>query len=78
MKVINIDMSNGCEHCWHVFRGPIHMVIPDGHTVQECCKCHGHRTVHMDHVYGHDQMPDLGPWPNRRGGNSSMTWSVLR
>jgi hypothetical protein len=29
------------------------MVIPDGHIVQECCKCKSHRTVHVDHVFEH-------------------------
>ena len=38
------------EHCWHVKRGPIWMVIPDGHVVQECCKCHSIRTTHADHL----------------------------
>lgn len=39
-----------CSHCWHHYRGAILMVIPDGHVVQECCKCHQHRTVHAEHT----------------------------
>jgi len=39
------------EHCWHVYSGPIHMVIPNGHIVQQCCKCESTRTVHVDHAY---------------------------
>lgn len=39
------------EHCWHTFRGLIHMVIPDGHAVQKCCKCKTTRTVHVDHLH---------------------------
>jgi len=39
------------KHCFHLFRGPIHMVIPDGHVVQKCCTCERTRTVHADHAY---------------------------
>lgn len=49
MKIINL-ISDGHEHCWHAHRGPIWMVIPNGHTVQQCCKCQATRTVHVDHV----------------------------
>lgn len=42
------------EHCWHMHRGPIWMVIPDGHVVQKCCKCPHTRTIHSDHMFdGH-------------------------
>ncbi len=46
--VITEDKSH--EHCFHVYRGPIWMVIPDGHTVQKCCKCLTTRLVHVDHL----------------------------
>ena len=39
------------EHCWHAHRGPVMMVIKDGHTVQQCCKCQATRQVHLDHAY---------------------------
>lgn len=39
------------EHCWHALRGPIWMVVPDGHTVQKCCGCNATRTIHVDHAY---------------------------
>lgn len=39
------------EHCYHAYHGPIHMVIPDGHTVQKCCKCGTTRAIHMDHAH---------------------------
>lgn len=35
--------------CYHVFRGAIHMVIPEGHAVLQCCKCHNIVTKHSDH-----------------------------
>lgn len=38
------------DHCWHQYRGPILMVIPDGHTIQNCCKCPETRTIHIDHA----------------------------
>lgn len=41
------------EHCWHAFRGPIWMVIPDGHILQKCCGCDAKRTIHIDHAYEH-------------------------
>lgn len=51
MKYITIEEQNKCNHCYHTKREPIMMVIPDGHTVQECCKCHQTRTVHVDHTF---------------------------
>lgn len=38
------------EHCWHAFRGPLLMVVPDGHIVQKCCSCKATRTIHVDHI----------------------------
>lgn len=29
------------------------MVIPDGHTVLQCCKCHNIVTKHSDHLGFH-------------------------
>jgi hypothetical protein len=49
MKVISLT-NHDHEHCWRMYRGPISMVIPDGHTVQQCCKCQTIRTVHVDHA----------------------------
>lgn len=49
MKVINLN-DHSHDHCWHAYCGPIWMVIPDGHTVQKCCKCPAMRTIHVDHV----------------------------
>ncbi len=39
------------KHCWHAKRGGVWMVIKDGHTVQECCKCSAIRQVHRDHAF---------------------------
>lgn len=39
------------SHCWHIFRGPIWMVVPDGHIVQQCCECQTSRTIHADHAH---------------------------
>jgi hypothetical protein len=40
-----------CNHCWHAFRRAFMMVLPNGYVLQECCKCHEHRTIHADHAY---------------------------
>lgn len=65
---------NDHVHCWHALRGPIWMVIPDGHTVQKCCECSATRTIHVDHALGRDAwsgdkyrcsvnpMPSAGKW----------------
>ena len=39
------------KHCYHVFRGVIFMVVPDGHIVQKCCKCEAQRVIHTDHAH---------------------------
>lgn len=38
------------EHCYHTYRGVLHMVVPDGHVVQKCCSCSSMRTIHADHM----------------------------
>ena len=40
-----------CNHCWHRFFGVLHMVVPQGRIVQECCKCSQTRVVHSDHAH---------------------------
>lgn len=44
-------LKDVCEHCWHLLTGALHIVLPPGYVVMECCKCHEHKTVHQDHVY---------------------------
>ena len=44
------DRESEHVHCWHAKRGPIWMVIQDGHVVQACCTCHAVRTVHVEHL----------------------------
>lgn len=39
---------NCADHCWHNFVGIIHMVVPDGHVVQKCCRCEEMRDIHRD------------------------------
>jgi len=39
------------EHCYHIFSGVIHMVVPNGHILQECCHCGSTRTVHAAHAH---------------------------
>lgn len=41
--------ENACACCYHDYRGPIHMVIPDGHIVQKCGRCEAMRTIHAEH-----------------------------
>lgn len=40
------------NHCLHSHRGPIHMVLKDGHVLLECCKCDYTTTKHIDHWAG--------------------------
>lgn len=44
-------IESRCIHCWHPFRGAIWMVIPSGHTLEQCCKCRATRTIHLDHYH---------------------------
>lgn len=37
------------EHCFHLFRGVFHMVLPDGHVLEKCCKCQQTRVIHAEH-----------------------------
>lgn len=36
--------------CFHAYRGPCHMVLKDGHVLQQCCTCQRMRQVHADHA----------------------------
>lgn len=47
----SIENERQCEHCYHTKQGPIMMWVPDGHVVEECCKCHGWRTIHRSHAH---------------------------
>lgn len=51
------------NHCWHIYRGPIWMVIPDGHVLQKCCKCDATQMAHVDHLHNKPRQ-----W-KREGGN---------
>jgi hypothetical protein len=51
MKIKKIDSS--CSHCFHLFTGPIWMIIPDGQVLEKCCKCGATRLVHIDHSSNH-------------------------
>lgn len=46
-----VDVPREHEHCWHLHRGPLMMVLRDGHVVQNCCKCQATRTVHGEHAH---------------------------
>jgi len=35
-----------CDHTYQPYFGPVHMVVPDGHIVEQCVHCKGRRTVH--------------------------------
>lgn len=45
------DIREETKHqcCFHIYRGALWMVIPDGHVVEKCCKCGNMRTVHIEH-----------------------------
>ncbi len=38
------------SHCYHLFVGVIHMVVPPGHVLLQCCLCRDVKVVHRDHV----------------------------
>lgn len=38
-----------CSHCWHTYCGVILMVVPDGHTVMQCCRCGAQKLEHREH-----------------------------
>jgi hypothetical protein len=40
-----------CHHCWHPFEGAMGIVLHSGEIIEECCRCHAHRTIHRDHAY---------------------------
>jgi len=48
--IMKIEKESNHEHCYHSFRGPIHVVVPEGHVVEKCCKCHSTRVIHVDHL----------------------------
>lgn len=44
------DPTISCNHCWHVHRGPLLLVVRDGHVPMSCCKCGAIQTMHADHI----------------------------
>lgn len=66
------ECSHGHQHCFHDYRGPIHMVIPDGHILQKCCRCTSTRTIHVDHAHG-----DQRKW-TYDGPTPRVTWGTFR
>lgn len=51
-ECMNVNDELTCSTCcFHVFTGPIWMVVPDGHVVQKCCHCSAMRTIHRCHMY---------------------------
>lgn len=53
MNMTNTERDNTatpCQHCWHLFEGPLWVVLRSGHIVQECCKCGQTRIIHRDHA----------------------------
>ncbi len=62
------------ECCFHIFSGPIHMVVPDGHVIEKCCGCSCTRSVHREHLHEHGsfqgRQEGVAPWrssPYKRG-----------
>lgn len=50
------------EHCWHLFRGGVMIVLPDGYIVQKCCKCSEARQVHAEHVGERNEQAAVHRW----------------
>ncbi len=44
-------------HCYHPFMGPVAMVIPPNHTVEECCMCGNIRLKQIFHPGWHGSSP---------------------
>lgn len=44
------------QHCWHLFSGPIWMVLPDGCVIEQCCECPANRVIHRDHAGLHRRL----------------------
>lgn len=45
------ETSHRC--CMHLYSGILHMVVHDGHVVEQCCECRRMTTRHAD--------PERGP-----------------
>lgn len=58
----NVTNISACEHCMHLFTGPIWMVVPDGHVMMKCCHCAHITTLHAGHV-------NHNLWKNRRAAD---------
>lgn len=43
---------NEHQHCYHLFTGPIMVVIKPDYVLEKCCSCGATRQSHRDH-----QMP---------------------
>jgi hypothetical protein len=57
------ELGANHDHCWHAYRGPIWMVIPDGHVLEKCCKCETTRLIHIDHLHEHgSRLNTEGRW----------------
>ena len=68
IKNLKCVIGFGCNHCWHPYTGPIHMVVPEGHVIEKCCKCDEHRTRHVGHGFGNRPLKWIlnGPGPRVR------------
>ena len=40
-----------CGHCWHVWRGPLLVELPDGMILKVCCRCSATRHMHVDQYF---------------------------
>lgn len=56
-----------CDHCWHVTRRPMLIIIKDGFVHQTCCKCSATRSLHADHLWDDkSRKPHLHVYPPQR------------
>lgn len=44
-----LELKTKYYHCVHPYLGALHMVVPDGHVVVQCCECDGLYTHHSGH-----------------------------
>jgi hypothetical protein len=51
-----------CEHCWHIHRGPLSMVLPAGSVALGCCRCPRTKVVHEDHAGGSAPVLTAAQW----------------
>lgn len=59
-------------HCYHPFMGPIHMVIPEGYSIEECCMCGDTKLVYSNYHGWHGKSNAKPMWDENPYRYSNM------